>query len=82
MVSVESGGMPFPSSPDRDRPWVVRTDAGHCSPAASNALYRRDTGLGQTGYDPDDELAAGEVGTAGTTQKDIKEYLSRSTRPR
>ena len=57
--------------------------AGHSSPAASNAPYRRDPGLGQTGYDPDDELAAGEVGTAGTTQKDIiKEYLSRPTRPR
>jgi (2R)-ethylmalonyl-CoA mutase len=70
--------MPFPSSPeDRDRPWVMRTYAGHSSPAASNALYRRNlakgqTGLSvafdlptQTGYDPDDELAAGEVGKVG-----------------
>src|SRR5436305_12415858 len=70
--------MPFPSSPeDRDRPWVMRTYAGHSSPAESNALYRRNlakgqTGLSvafdlptQTGYDPDDELAAGEVGKVG-----------------
>ncbi|WP_448627230.1 protein meaA [Geodermatophilus sp. URMC 64] len=70
--------MPFPSTPkDRDRPWVMRTYAGHSSPAESNALYRRNlakgqTGLSvafdlptQTGYDPDDELAAGEVGKVG-----------------
>ncbi|WP_091108290.1 protein meaA [Geodermatophilus dictyosporus] len=64
-------------SKDRDRPWVMRTYAGHSSPAESNALYRRNlakgqTGLSvafdlptQTGYDPDDELAAGEVGKVG-----------------
>ena len=70
--------MPFPSTPeDRDRPWVMRTYAGHSSPVESNALYRRNlakgqTGLSvafdlptQTGYDPDDELAAGEVGKVG-----------------
>jgi len=61
----------------RDRPWVMRTYAGHSSPAESNALYRRNldkgqTGLSvafdlptQTGYDPDDELARGEVGKVG-----------------
>jgi (2R)-ethylmalonyl-CoA mutase len=55
----------------------MRTYAGHSSAAASNALYRRNlakgqTGLSvafdlptQTGYDPDDELAAGEVGKVG-----------------
>jgi (2R)-ethylmalonyl-CoA mutase len=60
-----------------DRPWVMRTYAGHSSAAASNALFRRNlakgqTGLSvafdlptQTGYDPDDELAAGEVGRVG-----------------
>ena len=64
-------------SGDRDRPWVMRTYAGHSSPAASNALYRRNlakgqTGLSvafdlptQTGYDPDDALARGEVGKVG-----------------
>ncbi|GAA0281219.1 protein meaA [Cryptosporangium japonicum] len=69
--------MPYPSSPDRDRPWVMRTYAGHSSAAASNALYRRNlakgqTGLSvafdlptQTGYDPDHELARGEVGKVG-----------------
>ena len=63
--------------PDRDRPWVMRTYAGHSSASATNALFRRNlakgqTGLSvafdlptQTGYDPDAELAAGEVGRVG-----------------
>ncbi len=63
--------------PERDRPWVIRTYAGHSSAAASNALYRRNlekgqTGLSvafdlptQTGYDPDHPLARGEVGKVG-----------------
>jgi (2R)-ethylmalonyl-CoA mutase len=62
---------------ERDRPWVMRTYAGHSSAAASNALFRRNlakgqTGLSvafdlptQTGYDPDHELARGEVGRVG-----------------
>ena len=61
----------------RDKPWVMRTYAGHSSAAASNALFRRNlakgqTGLSvafdlptQTGYDPDDVLARGEVGRVG-----------------
>src|SRR5690348_16988424 len=70
--------MPYPSSPgEPDRPWVMRTYAGHSSAAESNALYRRNldkgqTGLSvafdlptQTGYDPDAELARGEVGKVG-----------------
>ena len=69
--------MPYPTDRERDRPWVMRTYAGHSSAAASNALYRRNlakgqTGLSvafdlptQTGYDPDDELARGEVGRVG-----------------
>jgi (2R)-ethylmalonyl-CoA mutase len=69
--------MPYPTDRERDRPWVMRTYAGHSSAAASNALYRRNlakgqTGLSvafdlptQTGYDPDDELARGEVGKVG-----------------
>lgn len=60
-----------------DRPWVMRTYAGHSSAAASNALYRRNlakgqTGLSvafdlptQTGYDPDHVLSRGEVGKVG-----------------
>jgi (2R)-ethylmalonyl-CoA mutase len=66
-----------PNRPQRDRPWVMRTYAGHSSPAESNALYRRNlakgqTGLSvafdlptQTGYDPDHELSRGEVGKVG-----------------
>jgi ethylmalonyl-CoA mutase len=69
--------VPFPTDDDRDRPWVMRTYAGHSSAATSNALYRRNlakgqTGLSvafdlptQTGYDPDDGLARGEVGKVG-----------------
>jgi len=69
--------MPYPADRERDRPWVMRTYAGHSSAAASNALYRRNlakgqTGLSvafdlptQTGYDPDHELARGEVGKVG-----------------
>ena len=55
----------------------MRTYAGHRSAGESNALYRRNlakgqTGLSvafdlptQTGYDPDHELARGEVGKVG-----------------
>src|SRR5947207_12160128 len=62
---------------ERDKPWVMRTYAGHSSAAESNALYRLNlakgqTGLSvafdlptQTGYDPDHELARGEVGKVG-----------------
>ncbi|WP_106849446.1 protein meaA [Blastococcus sp. Marseille-P5729] len=69
--------MPYPSNDERDRPWVMRTYAGHSSASASNELYRRNlakgqTGLSvafdlptQTGYDPDDQLARGEVGRVG-----------------
>ena len=63
--------------PERDRPWVMRTYAGHSTAAASNALYRTNlakgqTGLSvafdlptQTGYDPDSPLSRGEVGKVG-----------------
>ncbi|MBV9140747.1 MAG: protein meaA [Pseudonocardiales bacterium] len=69
--------MPYPTDRERDRPWVMRTYAGHSSASTSNALYRRNlakgqTGLSvafdlptQTGYDPDHELARGEVGKVG-----------------
>ena len=55
----------------------MRTYAGHSTAARSNALYRGNlakgqTGLSvafdlptQTGYDPDQELACGEVGKVG-----------------
>jgi (2R)-ethylmalonyl-CoA mutase len=56
---------------------MMRTYAGHSTAKASNELYRSNlakgqTGLSvafdlptQTGYDPDDELARGEVGKVG-----------------
>src|SRR5690348_2346297 len=62
---------------ERDRPWLMRTYAGHSSAAASNALFRRNlakgqTGLSvafdlptQTGYNADHALARGEVGRVG-----------------
>ena len=61
----------------KDKPWLIRTYAGHSSPSESNALYRRNlakgqTGLSvafdlptQTGYDPDSPMALGEVGKVG-----------------
>jgi (2R)-ethylmalonyl-CoA mutase len=70
-------GEQSPQRRPRDEPWVMRTYGGHSSAAESNALYRRNlakgqTGLSvafdlptQTGYDPDDELARGEVGKVG-----------------
>jgi ethylmalonyl-CoA mutase len=65
--------------PERDRPWVMRTYAGHSDARRSNELYRRNlakgqTGLSvafdlptQTGYDPDHPLARGEVGKVGVS---------------
>ena len=64
-------------SPEKDRPWLFRTYAGHSTAKASNALYRGNlakgqTGLSvafdlptQTGYDSDHELSRGEVGKVG-----------------
>ena len=60
-----------------DKPWVMRTYAGHSSPRESKALYLRNLGKGQTGlsiafdlptqtgYDPDSPMARGEVGKVG-----------------
>ncbi|MEA2383145.1 MAG: ethylmalonyl-CoA mutase, partial [Solirubrobacteraceae bacterium] len=68
---------PSPRLPEPDRPWMMRTYSGHSTAQASNALYRSNlakgqTGLSiafdlptQTGYDPDHELARGEVGKVG-----------------
>ena len=65
--------------PQRDKPWIIRTYAGHSNAKESNALYRGNlakgqTGLSvafdlptQTGYDPDHELARGEVGKVGVS---------------
>jgi len=65
------------SQATKDRPWLIRTYAGHSTASASNELYRSNlakgqTGLSvafdlptQTGYDSDHELARGEVGKVG-----------------
>lgn len=61
----------------KDKPWLIRTYAGHSTAEASNALYRKNlakgqTGLSvafdlptQTGYDSDHQLSKGEVGKVG-----------------
>ena len=61
----------------KDKPWLIRTYAGHSSAKASNSLYRKNltkgqTGLSvafdlptQTGYDSDHILSKGEVGKVG-----------------
>src|SRR6201989_3616191 len=63
--------------PEPDRPWMMRTYAGHSTAKRSNELYRGNlakgqTGLSvafdlptQTGYDADHVLARGEVGKGG-----------------
>jgi (2R)-ethylmalonyl-CoA mutase len=72
-------GKPSPRLSERDRPWMMRTYAGHSDAKRSNELYRLNlakgqTGLSiafdlptQTGYDPDHELARGEVGKVGVS---------------
>ena len=66
-----------PQRPARERPWLMRTYAGHSSATESNTLYhgnlaKGQTGLSvafdlptQTGYDADHVLARGEVGRVG-----------------
>jgi (2R)-ethylmalonyl-CoA mutase len=68
---------PAEAKREKDRPWLMRTYAGHSTAEASNELYRRNlakgqTGLSvafdlptQTGYDSDHVLARGEVGRVG-----------------
>ena len=79
--SPKSGGPYNPGMshrlPERDKPWMMRTYAGHSTAQKSNELYRSNlakgqTGLSiafdlptQTGYDADDHLARGEVGKVG-----------------
>ena len=62
---------------EKERPWLIRTYAGHSTAQASNELYKKNlakgqTGLSvafdlptQTGYDSDHILARGEVGKVG-----------------
>src|SRR5664279_2770074 len=74
---------PPPRLADRDRPWMMRTYAGHSDAKRSNETDRRNlekgqTGLSvafdlptQTGYDADHELARGEVGKVGVSIADV-----------
>lgn len=73
----DAAATPEKASRTKDRPWVMRTYAGHSTAEASNALYRTNlakgqTGLSvafdlptQTGYDPDSIMSRGEVGKVG-----------------
>src|SRR5690606_16141321 len=75
LYCCEATAMTLP--PEREKPWLFRTYAGHSTAEKSNALYRMNlakgqTGLSvafdlptQTGYDSDHELAKGEVGKVG-----------------
>lgn len=73
----QAAGLTQSNDAKRDRPWIMRTYAGHSTAKASNELYRTNlakgqTGLSiafdlptQTGYDADHPLARGEVGKVG-----------------
>src|ERR1700756_83093 len=68
-----------PRLPERDRPWMMRTYAGHSDARRSNELYRKNRERAQPGfsiafapptqpgYDPEGELARGEVGKVGVS---------------
>jgi ethylmalonyl-CoA mutase len=68
---------PVREASKKERPWIMRTYAGHSTAKASNELFRMNlakgqTGLSvafdlptQTGYDSDHILARGEVGKVG-----------------
>ena len=72
----------------KDKPWVIRTYAGHSTAKASNTLYRKNlskgqTGLSiafdlptQTGYDSDHILAKGEVGKVGVPVSHIGNMMT------
>ncbi len=72
----------------KDKPWLIRTYAGHSSAEASNKLYRENlkkgqTGLSvafdlptQTGYDSDHILSKGEVGKVGVPISHIGNMLT------
>ncbi|MCT4554742.1 MAG: methylmalonyl-CoA mutase family protein [Pelagimonas sp.] len=77
MTDTNSDRQPAEAKRQPDRPWLIRTYAGHSTAEKSNALYRANlakgqTGLSvafdlptQTGYDSDHILARGEVGKVG-----------------
>ena len=72
--------------PTKDRPWIIRTYAGHSSARASNELYRGNLSRGQTGlsiafdlptqcgYDSDDPIARPEVGKVGVPINSLDDF--------
>ena len=72
----------------RDKPWVIRTYAGHSTAKASNKLYRENLKKGQTGlsvafdlptqtaYDSDFILSKGEVGKVGVPVSHIGNMMT------
>ncbi|MEI2785373.1 MAG: protein meaA [Candidatus Nanopelagicales bacterium] len=72
--------------PAADRPWIIRTYAGHSSAKASNELYRSNLEKGQTGlsiafdlptqcgYDSDDPIARPEVGKVGVPINSLDDF--------
>lgn len=72
--------------PTTDRPWIIRTYAGHSSARASNELYRSNLSRGQTGlsiafdlptqcgYDSDDPIARPEVGKVGVPINSLDDF--------
>src|SRR5690606_38399349 len=73
-------------NPARDKPWIIRTYAGHSSAKASNELYRANLAAGQTGlsiafdlptqcgYDSDDPIARPEVGKVGVPINSLDDF--------
>ncbi|MFO1128869.1 MAG: protein meaA [Rhodospirillales bacterium] len=70
----------------RDKPWIIRTYAGHSSAKASNELYRSNLSRGQTGlsiafdlatqcgYDSDNPIARPEVGKVGVPINSLDDF--------
>ncbi|MFT4264385.1 MAG: protein meaA [Nocardioides sp.] len=70
----------------RDKPWIIRTYAGHSSAKASNELYRSNLSRGQTGlsiafdlatqcgYDSDEDIARPEVGKVGVPINSLDDF--------
>ncbi len=73
-------------NPTRDKPWIIRTYAGHSNARASNELYRDNLSRGQTGlsiafdlatqcgYDSDDYIARPEVGKVGVPINSLDDF--------
>lgn len=72
--------------PERDRPWIFRTYAGHTSARASNELYRSNLAKGQTGlsiafdlptqcgYSSTHPIARPEVGKVGVPVNSLDDF--------